>query len=30
MWLMPLSVTLTIRKIRTGWQVSVRIAFLSF
>jgi len=29
MWFLPLSVTLVVRKTRTGWLVSVRVAFLT-
>jgi len=28
MWLMPLSVTVTVRKTRTGWQAAVRVQIL--
>ncbi len=28
MWYLPFSITLTLRKNRTGWQASVRFQFL--
>ena len=29
MWLIPMSITLEVKKTRTGWSVTVRVTFLA-